>query len=145
MRMTPRARRSIGVHDSFMREEDDHRDQSRDTGMAMVLLLLLALFRGARNELLIAAIVVHVVNMTAPQLFRPVAVVWFGLSHAARHRRVEGAADASSSARRDADRRWCAGLIGKDSLQLRGFKAGNESVMVVRNHTSPPATSRSPY
>src|SRR6185436_12415429 len=80
-RTTPRARRSIGVHDSVMRDVTITRDQSRDTGMAMVLLLLLASLKWGRNELLIAALIVQIVNMIVPQVFRPVAIVWFGLAH----------------------------------------------------------------
>ena len=49
--------------------------------MAMVLLLLLALYEWGRGGLLIAAIVVHVVNMIVPQVFRPVAIAWFRLAH----------------------------------------------------------------
>ena len=33
--------------------------------------------------------------------------------------------------------------LGKDSLRLRAFRSGDESVMVVRNHTFMPAIWRS--
>src|SRR4029077_7319789 len=56
-------------------------DQSRDTGMAMVLLLLILAVSPKRHGYLIAAIVLHAVNMIMPQIFRPVAVVWLGLSN----------------------------------------------------------------
>ena len=57
------------------------KEQSKDTGMAMVLLLLL--FSGAfkRETLVTIAIVALVVDMTFPLLYRPVAVLWLGLSH----------------------------------------------------------------
>src|SRR5438045_5955393 len=56
------------------------KEQSKDTGMAMVLLLLL--FSGAfkRETLVTTAIVALIVDMTFPQLYRPVAVLWLGLS-----------------------------------------------------------------
>ena len=40
-----------------MRDVTITRDQIRDTGMAMVLLLVLALLKWGRNELLIAALI----------------------------------------------------------------------------------------
>ena len=57
------------------------KEQSKDTGMATVLLLLL--FSGAfkRETLVAIAIVALLVDMTFPQLYRPVAVLWLGLSH----------------------------------------------------------------
>lgn len=56
------------------------KDQSRDTGMAMVLLLLIVFISKKREGLLIGAIVMHVLNMTVPQFYRPIAVLWLGLS-----------------------------------------------------------------
>jgi hypothetical protein len=56
-------------------------EQARDTGMAMVLILLLIVYFGNRAQWLPAAIVVLVLCMTWPRIFRPLAGVWFGLSH----------------------------------------------------------------
>ena len=49
--------------------------------MAMVLLPLL--FSGAfkRETVVTIALVALIVDMTFPQLYRPVAVLWLGLSH----------------------------------------------------------------
>jgi len=47
----------------------------------MVLLLLLASAVSKRETLVTIAIVALVVDMTFPQLYRPVAVLWLGLSH----------------------------------------------------------------
>lgn len=56
-------------------------NRARDTGMAMVLiLLLLELFLGGLIYLKIA-LPVLVVNMIVPQIFIPLAYVWFGLAH----------------------------------------------------------------
>src|SRR5512144_2837492 len=101
--------------------------------MAMVLLLLIAALSLERDGLVVAAIVVLVADMTAPQLFAPMAVVWFGLSH------VIGAIMSKvllsvvyvvvvtpvGIVRR---------LLGSDTLRLRAFKTRESSVMVVRNH-----------
>ena len=110
-----------------------NRDQSRDTGMAMVLLALLLYLKTRRNGLLYAAIVLHVVNMIVPRIYAPVAVVWLGLSHVLGTVMSKvllsilffGLVTPIGVLRR---------LFGKDSLKLRQFKASEESAMLVRNH-----------
>jgi hypothetical protein len=110
------------------------KDQSRDTGMAMVLLLLIVFATRKREGYLIVAMVLHVLNMIVPQMFRPVAVVWLGLSDL-----LGGVVSKIllsivffvvvtpiGMVRR---------LLGKDSLKLRAFKASQGSVMLERNHT----------
>ncbi len=110
------------------------KEQSRDTGMAMVLLLLIVFLSRKREGYLFAAMALHVINMTVPQVFRPIAVLWLGLSD------LLGAVVSRillsivfflvvtpiALLRR---------LMGKDALKLRAFKAGHESVMLERNHT----------
>jgi hypothetical protein len=110
------------------------KDQSRDTGMAMVLLLLIVFVTRKREGYLFGAIALHVVNMTVPQIYRPIAVLWLGLSD------LLGAVVSKillsivffvivtpiGILRR---------LAGKDSLKLRAFKASKDSVMLGRNHT----------
>ena len=120
------------------------KEQSRDTGMAMVLLLLILYLFLKQNLFLIIAIVLHVLNMTHPQIYRPIAVVWLGLSH------ILGTVVSRillsivffvvvtpvAILRR---------RIGKDPLKLRAFKAGEDSVMVVRNHTFAGPDIEKPY
>ena len=43
------------------------KDQSRDTGMAMVFILLILCFRMKREGILLAAMALHVVNMVVPR------------------------------------------------------------------------------
>jgi len=127
-----------------MRDVTITRDQSRDTGMAMVLLLVLALLKWGRNELLIAALIVHVLNMIVPQLFRPVAIAWFGLAHllgAVASRVLMFVVFALVVTPIGLLRR----ALGKDSLRLRTFRSGDESVMVVRNHTFTGSDLEKPY
>jgi len=109
------------------------KDQSRDTGMAMVLLLLILAIRAKREGYLYAAIALQVLNMIVPQLFRPVAVLWLGFAD------LLGAIMPKvllsivfflvvmpvAILRR---------LAGKDSLKLRAFKASKGSIMLERNH-----------
>ena len=112
--------------------------------MAMVLLLLLLAVGLGQDNLIGIAIVAHLINMIYPPIYRPLAVLWFGLSH------VTGALASRilltiifftivlpmSVARR---------LLGKDSLRLKRFKVGQESVMLVRNHTFVARDLEKPY
>lgn len=120
------------------------KDQSRDTGMAMVLLFLILFLVRKREGYLFGAIALHVINMIVPQIYRPVAVVWLGLSEAV------GIVTSKillslvfflvvtpiAIVRR---------LVGKDSLQLRTFKSGEGSVMLERNHLFIGADIEKPY
>jgi Saxitoxin biosynthesis operon protein SxtJ len=120
------------------------KDQSRDTGMAMVLLLLLIYLKTRREGWLYSAMVLHIVNMIVPRIFAPASVLWLGLSH------VLGTVMSKvllsilffavvtpiGLLRR---------LFGKDSLKLRQFKAGTESVMLVRNHLFVAQDIEKPY
>ncbi|SRR6266403_301899 len=120
------------------------KDQSQDTGMAMVLLALLIFLRTRRNGWLYAAMIFHVVNMVVPRIYAPVAVVWLGFS------RILGTVMSKvllsilffglvtpiGALRR---------FFGKDSLKLRAFKASEESVMIVRNHLFVARDIEKPY
>lgn len=120
------------------------RDQSRDTGMAMVLLLLILFVVRKREAFLIGAMVLHVLNMILPQIYRPIAVVWLGLSDLLGTVVSKivlsivffGIVTPIATLRR---------LLGKDSLKLRAFKAGQDSVMVERNHRFIGADLERPY
>lgn len=109
------------------------KDQSRDTGMAMVLLLLILYIRTKRDGMLWAAVALHVLNMIVPRIYAPIAVVWLGFSHLLGTVMSKillsilffGLVTPIGMLRR---------LFGKDSLKLRAFKASEESVMSVRNH-----------
>jgi Saxitoxin biosynthesis operon protein SxtJ len=120
------------------------KDQSRDTGMAMVLLLLILFVSRKREGYLFAALGLHVLNMIVPQIFRPVAVLWLWLSHVLGTVSSKvmlsiiffGVVTPMGLLRR---------LLGRDSLKLHAFKAGEESVLVVRNHTFSAGDLKRPY
>jgi len=120
------------------------RDQSRDTGIAMILLLLILFVVRKREAFLIGAMVLHVLNMILPQIYRPIAVVWLGLSDLLGTVVSKivlsivffGIVTPIATVRR---------LLGKDSLKLRAFKAGQDSVMVERNHRFIGADLERPY
>jgi hypothetical protein len=108
--------------------------QSRDTGMAMVLLLLIGAASRKREGYLFAAMALHILNMTVPQIYKPVAVIWLGLSDllgSVVSRVLLSIVFFVVVTPIGIFRR----LIGRDSLKLRAFKASKQSVMLDRNHT----------
>ena len=120
------------------------KEQSKDTGMAMVLLLLLSSAAFKREALVTVAMVVLLIDMTFPQLYRPVAVLWLGFSHLLGTVVSKilltlvffGVVTPIGLARK---------LLGIDSLKLRDFKSGEISVMVVRNHIFTGKDIEKPY
>jgi saxitoxin biosynthesis operon SxtJ-like protein len=116
-----------------MVNKDVTREQSKDTGMALVLMLLLAGLASGRNGFLVLAMAFHVVNMIVPRIFRPAAVVWFAVSHLLGMvvskvvlSLVFFVVVTPMAVLRRA--------LGRDSLQLRAFRDGRGSVMTERNH-----------
>jgi hypothetical protein len=113
---------------------DATRDQAKDTGMALVLILFIVWFFRRRDGYVLAALVLQVVTMTAPQVFRPLAVVWFGFSHvlgSVVSRVLLSVVFFVVVTPVGVWRR----LTGADSLQLKAFGSGRDSVMKERNHT----------
>ena len=120
------------------------KDQSRDTGMAIVLLLLLVFLKTRHSGWMYAAITANIANMIAPQVFAPIAVVWFGLSQVlgtVMSRVLLSVLFFGLVTPIGVIRRW----FGKDSLNLRAFKASKESAMLVRNHLFVARDIEKPY
>jgi len=100
-----------------------------------VLICLLLLLSRGRVGFLYAALALQVINMTAPQLFRPAAAVWFALSHvlgSVMSRILLTAVFFVVVTPLGWFRRV---VLRTDTLQLNGFKQSRESVMHTRNHT----------
>ncbi|MBW2521101.1 MAG: hypothetical protein JRD64_00245 [Deltaproteobacteria bacterium] len=64
-----------------MTPQSDKKSQAKDTGLAMVLILLIIEYVRRPDWLLVATMAVLVLVMTWPDAFIPMARVWFGLSH----------------------------------------------------------------
>jgi hypothetical protein len=120
------------------------RDHAKDTGMAMTLILLL-LYRSFRQDAwLIAAILALLIDMTASQVYRPLAGVWFGLSHLlgiVTSRIILSIVFFGVVLPIGLLHR----LSGRDPLNLKAFKAGSNSVMRERNHRFVAADLEKPY
>ena len=120
------------------------KDQSRDTGMAMVLLLLIVYWVQKQPVWVAVAGALHILNMIVPKAFQPVAVVWLGLAHLLGTVMskvlltiVFYAVVTPIGILRN--------LVGKDSLHLRAFKTNGESVMLERNHLFTARDLERPY
>src|SRR6516162_8710049 len=96
------------------------------------------------KRLLRLAIAALVVDMTFPQFYRPVAVLWLGLSHLLGTVVSKilltlvffGVVTPIGLARK---------VLGFDSLKLKNFKSGENSVMVIRNHIFTGKDIEKPY
>ena len=62
-------------------KNNDLNNQAKDTGLALVLILLIIEYIKRPNWLTVAAMTVLVLVMTWPSLFKPLARIWFGFSH----------------------------------------------------------------
>ena len=122
------------------------REQSKDTGLAMVLICLIAwhFFPEWAGYFKAALIIVVVIDMLVPIIFKPVAWVWFGISH------VMGLIMSKlllsivfflivtpiGFFRR---------IIGKDGMLLRQWKRNSSSVFLVRDHLFRSGDIEHPY
>ena len=120
------------------------KDQSRDTGMAMVLLLLLVFLSRKKEGYLFLAMALHVLNMVVPQIYRPVAVLWLGFSDllgAVMPKILLAVVFFTVVTPIGLLRK----MMGKDSLKLRAFHGGQDSVMLERNHVFVGRDMEKPY
>ena len=118
--------------------------QASDTGMAIVLVLLLIGLFSQNTIYYKIAIPVLIINMIVPMLFYPFAIIWLGFSH------LLGTVVSKiiltivyivlvipvGIFRR---------ILGKDSLQLNEFKKDTGSVMKVRNYNFSSKDIEKPY
>jgi hypothetical protein len=107
--------------------------QSRDSGLALVLISLILAWATSTQFFLPLGIGLLVVTMTAPGLFRPFAKVWFGLSHAMGtvvSRILLTILFYIMVIPVGIIRR----LLGKDAMQLKSWKEGRTSVFQTRDH-----------
>jgi hypothetical protein len=122
------------------------KEQCKDTGMAMVLILLILALWKHQNALtyIKIATAVLVLDMIYPPMLKPFAIVWFGFSHLlgmVMSRVILSLVFFAIVMPIGLLRR----LMGKDTLQLKTFKAATASVMATRNHTFTAADLEKPY
>ncbi len=106
-------------------------EQAKDTGMAMVLICLLLGYWGKFPKFLPVSLVLLLITMIWPKAFRPLAGLWFGLSHllsSVVSRVVLSVVFFLVVTPIGLIRR----LTGADALQLKKWKQGRDSVFTVR-------------
>jgi len=121
-----------------------NKKQASDSGMAVVLILLLVALFTADEIYFKVAIPVLIINMAFPMFFYYFAIFWFGLSQILGtivSKIVLGLVFFIMVLPVGLIRR----LMGKDSLQLDQFKKDGSSVMKVRNHRFTSKDIENPY
>ncbi len=106
-------------------------EQAKDTGMAMVLICLFLGYFGKFSRFLPLSIALLLLTMIWPKAFKPLAALWFGLSHVMGQvvsRILLTAAFLLIVTPIGLIRR----LMGADSLQLKKWKQGTDSVFLER-------------
>ncbi len=117
-----------------MKDQDNTLNQCKDTGLAIILILLIATWITKNFHIVLPAILILILTMTIPKIFKPLAYLWFGLSH------IMGAvvskvfltivffviATPIGQLRK---------FFGKDPMDLKEWKNSKESVFKERNHT----------
>jgi len=124
--------------------EDVSIAQSRDSGLALILISLLLAWGAANRFFLLLGIGLLIVTMTAPGVFRPFAKVWFGLSHAMGtviSRILLTLLFYTMVTPVGIIRRF----LGKDAMQLKAWKKGRASVFQTREHLFSPQDLDHPY
>ena len=120
------------------------KDQAKDAGMAVVLILLILGVVLKQKNFYTYAIAALVVNMIFPGIYKPFAVIWFGMAT------FLGTIMSKvlltvvyillvlpvGLLRR---------LLGKDSLQLKKFKKDGSSVFRERDHLFQSTDIENPY
>ncbi len=119
-------------------------EQCKDTGMALVLLLLL-IFYFLRSEFFVfGAIVLHILNMAFPGVYRPIAVIWLGSTHflgTIVSKVILSVVFFTVVTPVGLWRR----LFAADTLRLKAFKGDRTSVMHERNYTFTGKDIERPY
>ena len=119
-------------------------EQCKDSGLALVLICLISFLVWKPPVLIPLAIVFLVVTMTCPSIFQPFAKLWFGLST------LLGTVVSKvilavlfftivfpvALVRK---------AMGKDSMQLKLWKTGTDSVFRTRDHTFSAKDLEHPY
>jgi Saxitoxin biosynthesis operon protein SxtJ len=120
------------------------KEQAKDTGMAMVLICLLLGSWGKFPKFLPVSVALLLIDMIWPNAFRPLATLWFGLSHllsSVVSRVILTVVYFLVVTPIGLIRR----LTGADSLKLKQWKQGQHSVFIVREGVLQGKDLENPY
>ncbi len=126
--------------------KDMTKDQAKDTGMAIILILFILgqFFPEKAAVFHISAIIVLIINMVAPNIYKPAAWLWFGLAH------ILGTIMSKLLLTiififLVTPVGLVRSLLGKDTLFLKKWKKDDLSVFHVRNHSFKTEDVEKPY
>ena len=119
-------------------------DQAKDTGMAMVLLFLLAGFFSKYDMFYNIAIALQIINMIVPSIYKPLARIWIGFSYLLGtiiSKILLTGVFFSFVLLVGMIRR----ILGFDTLNIKIWKKDNSSVFKIRNHVFESKDIENPY
>jgi hypothetical protein len=119
-------------------------DRAKDTGLAMVLILLIIEYIRHPDWLVICAMVALVLTMIWPPAFKPLAKVWFGFSHllgTVVSKIILSIVFFLIVTPMGLIRK----AFGADPMKCRQWKKDDESVLVDRNHLYTKKDIEKPY
>ena len=119
-------------------------NKAKDTGLALVLILLIIEYVKRPNSLILSAMAVLVLVMTWPKVFTPLARVWFGFSHFLGlivSKIILSVVFFLIVTPVGLARKAC----GADPMNCKIWKKGDESVLVERNHQYVKEDIEKPY
>jgi hypothetical protein len=120
------------------------KERAKDTGLALVLVLLFVAHFWEFYSVVPAAIGVLLLTMIWPGVFAPLSVLWFGFSHiigAVMSRVLLTAIFVLITTPMGVIRR----LFGADGMQRKAWKKGRDSVFVRRDHVFSVEDLERPY
>lgn len=115
-----------------------------DAGLALVLLLLLAHYFSGKNIFAMAALLLLLLCMIVPEIFKPFARIWFGLSECmawVMSRLLLTIVFTFMVTPVGCIRK----LMGKDTLKFSSWRSGGGSLFSGRNHRYIPTDLERPY
>ncbi len=120
------------------------KEQAKDTGMALVLICLLAFLFTNNRHFVSAGLVLLLLDMISPALYKPAAKLWFGLSSVlgtVMSKVLLSLVFALVLTPMGLLRK----VLGKDPMRVRQFKNGDASAFRVREHTFVAADIEQPF
>jgi hypothetical protein len=129
---------------NFFRRKGITKVKAVNTGMALVLILLIIFLNMQRPLLVWLAVAALVLGMLAPSLYLPLAWAWYGFA------RLLGAVVSRLLLTVVfflvvTPVGWIRRLAGKDALRLKCFKTGHGSVLRTTDHKFTPQDLEHPF
>ena len=118
--------------------------QSSDTGMAMILILMIIAVLTENDIYILISIPALIMNMTFPTFYYPIAVVWLGLSHLV-GTFLSKIILSLVFILMVIPMSFIRKLLGRDTLLLKEFKKSSKSVMKIREHNYSSLDIEKPY